>query len=438
MGSKNLKAIAVRGSKRVKLYDPESFAKNSKEYYRELKAKGKHLTREGLMFLMDPINEFGILPNRNFTEGVVPSIDKVNAAYFIKNFKPKNKGCFSCGPLCGKFCDIQSREFGRFQIEGPEYETTALLGPNCGIYNLEAIAYANLLCDDYGIDTMSTGGVIAFAMECFERGFINSKDTDGLELHWGNYKSVLESIRKISLREGFGDFLAEGTKRMSERLGKETEKLAINVKGLEMAAYDPRGAVGMGLNYAVADRGACHLRAFTVSEECFKGMDRYSIEGKARLVKYRMHKKIIQDSLGTCELCGFVPILGDLLKNATGWNVYLSYNSDLNALEDFRFQENDRGVGERVYNVARAFNIREGFGKQDDRLPDIFFEDAMTEGMVKGKVINRVEFEKMLHEYYEISGWTEEGIPTKEKLLELGLIDEAKDLYNDNLRKSPI
>jgi aldehyde:ferredoxin oxidoreductase len=234
MGSKNLKAIAVRGSKDIKLHDPEAFSKNSKAYYKELKASGATLNREGLLFLMDPINEVGILSVRNFRDGTFSGINKVNSTFFLENFKPKKKGCFSCPVLCGKFIDVQSEEFGRFQIEGPEYETNALLGPNCGIDNMEAIAYANFLCDDYGIDTMSTGGVIAFVMECFEKGIITAKDADGLELTWGNYKPALELIRKISFREGFGDLLAEGTKRVSERIGKGTEKFAINVKGLEL------------------------------------------------------------------------------------------------------------------------------------------------------------------------------------------------------------
>jgi aldehyde:ferredoxin oxidoreductase len=429
MGSKNLKAIAVKGSKEVNLHNAESFPRNSKAYYKELKGKGGHLRKEGLMFLMDPINEFGILPTRNFKEGVFSGIDRVNAKFFIENFKPKNKGCFSCVPLCGKYCDIESEEFGRFQIEGPEYETAALLGPNCGIDNFEAIAYANYLCDDYGMDTMSAGGTIAFTIECFEKGLLTPEDTDDLELRWGNYKSILELIRKISLREGIGNLLAEGTKRMSKTIGRGSEAFAIHVKGLELPAYDPRGAIGMGLNYAVADRGACHLRAFTVSEELFKGMQPYSIEKKASLVKYRMHKKIIQDSLGTCELLGFDPMLGKLLTDATGWNVYPSYNPIFNTLEDFRYSEDDCGIGERIYNLARAFNVRNGFGKGDDILPERFFVETMTEGKVKGKLIDRADFEKMLSEYYEISGWTAEGVPTREKLLELNLIDVAKAIY---------
>lgn len=428
MGSKNLKAIAVRGSKDIKLHDPEAFLKNSKEYYKELKVSGATLNREGLLFLMDPINEVGILSVRNFRDGTFSGIKKVNSTFFLENFKPKKKGCFSCPVLCGKFIDVQSEEFGRFQVEGPEYETNALLGPNCGIDNMEAIAYANFLCDDYGIDTMSTGGVIAFVMECFEKGIITVKDADGLELTWGNYKSAVELIRKMSFREGFGDLLAEGTKRISERIGKGTEKFAINVKGLELGAYDPRGAVGMGLNYAVADRGGCHVRAFTPSEEIFKGMHRYSIEGKASLVNYRMHKKIILDCLGTCELAGgFIPLIGTLLTNATGWNVHTSYRYTM--MEDFRFDWDDCGIGERIYNLARAFNVREGFGRKDDTLPGRFFEDPLTDGMAKGKLISRQDFEKMLSEYYKISGWTQEGIPTKEKLLELGLTNAAKDIY---------
>jgi aldehyde:ferredoxin oxidoreductase len=184
----------------------------------------------------------------------------------------------------------------------------------------------------------------------------------------------------------------------------------------------------MGLNYAVADRGGCHVRAFTPSEEIFKGMHRYSIEGKASLVNYRMHKKIILDCLGTCELAGgFIPLIGTLLTNATGWNVHISYRYTM--MEDFRFDWDDCGIGERIYNLARAFNVREGFGRKDDTLPGRFFEDPLTDGMAKGKLISRQDFEKMLSEYYKISGWTQEGIPTKEKLLELGLGNAVKDIY---------
>jgi aldehyde:ferredoxin oxidoreductase len=428
-GAKNLKALAVRGSGRVNLADKDAFVAHTRELNKALRESGETMTTYGTMWLVDPMNNYGMLPTRNFQEAVFEGAKKIGGDSLVKRLKTKDVGCHACTLRCSNFCDVKRSEFGSFQIEGPEYETTCLLGSNCGVDDLKAIAYMNLLCDQLGIDTMSTGNVIAFLMECVQRRILRKSDLDGLDLLWGNYKAMIEIIKKIAAREGIGDLLAEGVAKAARRIGKGSSGLAMHVKGMEMPGYDPRGAVGMGLAFATADRGACHLRAWTIYEEVMGSMDRFSREGKPMLVFARMHRKVIMDALGICEMMGLMPLFASLLSDATGWSVSPLYNRVYEKLlEDFTIDEEKYGIGERIYNLARAFNGREGFGKKEDNLPQRFFRESVPRGPLKGHPIGRREFNKMLGEYYELNGWDANGLPTREKLLALGLEDAARDL----------
>jgi aldehyde:ferredoxin oxidoreductase len=429
-GSKNLKALAVRGSGKVGLADGPSFAKHTRELNKLLKEEGETMTTYGTMWLVEPLNDYGMLPTRNFQEAVFEGAEKIDGEALVKTLKTKNGQCHGCALHCANICDVKESEFGPFQIEGPEYETTCLLGSNCGLDDLKAIAYLNLLCDQLGIDTMSTGNAIAFAMECYQRGILTSTDVDGLELNWGNTRTMVELVKRIAVREGVGNVLAEGVARAAKEIGREAPQLAMHVKGMEIPGYDPRGELGMGLAYATADRGACHLRAWTIYEEVMGNLDRFSPEGKPMLVVARMHRKVVMDALGICEMMGLLPIFASLLTDAAGWKVDLLYNRVYEKLlEDFIIDEGKTGVGERVCNLARAFNVREGFGKKDDTLPQRFFTESVPEGPVKGHPIRPGDFDTMLNEYYELSGWDENGVPKREKLLELGLEKVARDLW---------
>jgi aldehyde:ferredoxin oxidoreductase len=277
---------------------------------------------------------------------------------------------------------------------------------------------------------MATGNLIGFLMECVQKKILKKNDLEGLDLKWGNYKAMVQVIKKISFREGVGDLLAEGVARAAKKIGKGAPQLAMHVKGMEIPGYDPRGALGMGLAYATADRGACHLRAWTIYEEVMGNLDRFSPEGKPMLVFARMHRKIIMDSLGICEMMGLMPLFSTILSDITGWKVAPLYNRVYEKLlEDFIIGPEKVGVGERIYNLARAFNIREGFGKKDDTLPQRFFKQSVPKGPLKNHPIRTQDFNKMLKEYYELNGWDKNGVPTKEKLMALGLPKAANDLW---------
>jgi aldehyde:ferredoxin oxidoreductase len=429
-GSKNLKAVAVRGSGKIRLADREEFLRHTRELNKALKESGETMTRYGTMWLVDPMNDYGMLPTRNFQRAVFDGVKKINGDRLVKTLKTKDAGCHACTLRCSNFLDVKRSEFGPFQLEGPEYETTCLMGSNCGVDDLKAISYLNLLCDQLGIDTMSTGNLIAFVMECVQKKILTSKDLDGLHLKWGNYKAMIELVRKISFRDGIGDLLSQGVARVAGKIGKATPSFAMHVKGMEIPGYDPRGALGMALAYATADRGACHLRAWTIYEEVMGNMDRFSPEGKPMLVSARMHRKVVMDALGICEMMGLMPIFADLLSDATGWDVKPVYNRvHEKLLEDFTIDGAKFGVGERIHNLTRAFNVREGFGKKHDTLPARLFTESVPSGPLKGHPIKPQDFTAMLEEFYALSGWDKNGIPIKDKLNGLGLRKAARDLW---------
>jgi aldehyde:ferredoxin oxidoreductase len=355
-----------------------------------------------------PVNEFAILPTRNFRTGVFEHAEAISGETMRSKIVVKDGTCYNCSIRCWKYTRVKSGKHKVKELAGPEYETIVLMGSNCGVSSIEAIAHANMLCDDLGLDTISTGNTIAFAMECFERGLLSEEDMDGLELRFGNVDAEIEIIKKIAYRKGLGNILAEGVQKASEKIGKDSRKFAMHVKGMEVPGYDPRGAFGMALAYATSDRGACHQRAWTVRAEIEGTLSpTYSTRDRAKFVKETQDERAMCFSL---VLCDFTPLevdcLVELLNKATGFNFtakeYLT-------------------AGERIWNLTRLFNVREGVTRKEDTLPPRFMEETLPDGVAKGQVITKEMLNEMLNEYYTLRGWDENGIPTKEKLKELKL-----------------
>ncbi len=295
--------------------------------------------------------------------------------------------------------------------EGPDYETIYAFGPNCEISDTEVIIAADKLCDEYGMDTISCGVAVGFAMECFEKRLISEKETGGLALAFGNGDVVIELIHLIAKREGIGQLLSEGVKIASEKI-EGSSAFAMHIKGLELPGYDPRGMKGQSLTYALSDRGACHVRSSTLRTELLgipQKVDRYAYGGKPEMVRELQLNYAAFDCLIACLFGTFAISLQDYtdaLSCVTGWPITLS---EL------------RSVAERSWNLTRLFNVREGFTRKDDTLPERLFVEASSKGPSRGQVINRSSFDSMLDEYYQIAGWDRLGVPTKEKLVELGI-----------------
>jgi Aldehyde:ferredoxin oxidoreductase len=308
----------------------------------------------------------------------------------------RNRACFNCLIACGKLTNFEF-DGKKYELEGPEYETLAILGSNCGNDSLEGIAYLNYLCDDFGMDTISTGNIMGFTIEATKKGMID-EDVD-----FNDPKKQGELIRKIAYREGVGNELAEGVKKFSEKVGGK--EFAMQSKGMEFPGYDPRGAFGMALAYATSDRGACHQRVWTVRAEIEgKLKPRYSIEGRAKFVKENQDERACCYSLVLCDFLPFeVDTLVELLNLATGFD----YD-----------REEYLKTGERIWNLTKIFNVKNGFTRKDETMPDRIFEEKLEIDEAK---LSKEEFEKMMDEYYEIRRWDEDGVPKKEKLKELNL-----------------
>jgi len=417
MGSKNLKALAVKGTGAIPIYNVEEFMEKAKEAHRAVlenetaKARKRWGTARTIIFTADQ----DLLPTRNFREATFEAAENLSAEVLEKRFWIKHRACHSCPINCGKLGVVRSGRYAGTVVEGIEYETLALIGANCGIGNYEAVAYANLLCDMLGLDTISTGNVIAFAMECYEEGILTEKETEGLKLNFGNEESAIRLIEKIARREGLGNLLAEGVKRASEKLNSRCRRFAMHVKGLELPGYDVRASPGMSLAYVTADRGGCHTRSWPISYEISGKapdgtvIDRYSTEKRACIVKRQQDETTACDTLVACWF----------LKTAVGNERYVGM---LNAAAGMKLTvEEFLAVGERIWNLTRLFNIREGLRKEDENLPDRAFEDPIPSGIAKGRKLEKSQLEHMLREYYANRGWDENGIPRREKIKQLKL-----------------
>jgi aldehyde:ferredoxin oxidoreductase len=396
MGSKNLKAVVVKGSGSVKVADMENALTRIHEILREDTVTEDNLWAytDGSATLVETCDAGGVLPDKNFQDAAFKKSETFNAEKVIESRKGK-KGCGSCALGCGNFLKMNDAV-----VEGPEYETLSLCGSNCGIYDLKAIVKFNQLCDDFGMDTMSTGLTISWAMEMTEKGI---KD---FGICFGDIEGYLQLPEKIARKIGVGAELALGTKKLSEKYGGKD--FAMQCKGLEFAGYEPRGSWGMGLAYAVSDRGACHMRSYPIASEVYEGtVHPYTGEGKAKLV---YEGQIYNASKFSSIICDFwalgLDTVAELLTIVTGET----------------FTESDMEViGDRIINLAKAFNQREGFDKKDDTLPKRIFNEALKSGAAAGQRIPKETFEKMLSEYYEVMGWEQDGTISPERLKELAL-----------------
>ena len=402
-GSKNLKAIVARGSWRENPADVELFrgaVRAMMERIREDKTV-RDRRMYGTPMWVDVVNEGGLLPTYNFRLGRFAQVEAISARSMKSKIVVGNSACANCAIACGKRTRVSSGPFQYPELEGPEYETIALMGSNCGIASIEAIGYLNWLCDDLGLDTISTGNVLGFCMEAFQRGI-----REAPRIRFGDARGASRMVKAIALRKGLGDLLAQGVQSIAKAWGKGTSGWAMHVKGMEIPGYDPRGAFGMALAYATSDRGACHQRAWTVNAELTGELSPpLSFAGRARFVKEKQDLNAIVFSLLRCD---FAPcpdsVALDLLNGMTG----LSLDRDGYA-----------AVGERIWNQVRLFNVREGFSRKDDVLPARFFDESLNSN--DRMRLKRDAFATALSEYYAMRGWDEDGIPQPAVLNRLGL-----------------
>ena len=409
MGSKNLKAVAVKGSKSIKVADPEGFMEACTDARTKLKehpVTGGGLPTYGTQILINILNQSGALPTRNWRDGgIFEEAEGISGETLTDKYLVRNKGCFGCNIGCGRITRIPEGKFKSFG-EGPEYEAGWALGACCGVGDLEAVSKANFICNELGIDPITTGATIACAMEMYEKGILTEEEV-GRAIPFGDAEALVELTRMIGLREGFGDVLAEGSYRMASKYG--CPELSMSVKKQEMPAYDARGVQGMGLEYATSNRGGCHVRGYLTSPEILgipEKLDPLVTEGKAGWLKIFQDLTAVVDSAGICLFTTFaigLPEISSMLRTATGINA-----TDEEILK----------AGERIWNLERMFNIKAGFTAADDTLPPRLLKEPLQSGPAKGKV---VDLEKMLPEYYEVRGWGADGVPTAEKLQDLSI-----------------
>jgi aldehyde:ferredoxin oxidoreductase len=406
MGAKNLKAIACWGTKGVRVADPAGFVPVARG---AVKAVGSSPVAEGLTMLgtagtVDYMNMVGMLPVRNFLAGTYPGAARVNGIRVKEDFMTRNRGCHSCVINCGRVTKITGHGKYDGHGEGPEYETIFGLGTSCGLDNLAAVIKANYLCNEYGMDTIEAGCAVATAMELFERGDLPERDL-GFPLRFGDHEAMVHAIELMGRGEGFGRLLADGGYRVAERYGHP--ELFIGSKKQAFAAYDPRGAVGMGLAYATSNRGACHLRGYMVSLEHFGNpvkLDPFTTDEKAQWLCLLQNQTAFTDASGLC-LFSTMAMPPDTLAEMVG-----------TALGTKLTAERALATGERIWNLERVYNVRAGLGRKDDALPPRMLKEPLGEGMSAGHV---VPLEPMLIEYYRLRGWDPEGRPTAEKLAAL-------------------
>ena len=419
MGSKNLKAIAVRGTGGVRVSSPQAMMKAMWDQKNKLadSIAIEGMAANGTLGMMDAINATGGLPTRNHQQTMFEDEESINVDALNSTSLIRNKACFGCTIACGRVSHLSGDAAGKFTVsnhprnwnaagEGPEYETAWALGAQCGVGDLDALIEASWLCNELGVDTISMGATISAAMELYEKGHIK-KEEAGMELSFGSGEALVYLVEQTCYRQGIGTELAEGSKRMGEKF--DHPGVHMGAKGQEFPAYDPRTYNGMSLGYATNNRGADHLRAFTPGSELF-GMpyklDPASPDGKAELVISLQNENSIHDSTGLCLFISGGNELDDILEllvAATG--------------VPYTIEEMHR-IGERVWNLERMYNLRAGLTKADDSLPDRITKEAVPEGPAKGRVGH---LDQMLPEYYSRRGWNEDGEPLTTKLVELGI-----------------
>ncbi|MEM4157231.1 MAG: aldehyde ferredoxin oxidoreductase family protein [Candidatus Methanomethylicaceae archaeon] len=420
MGSKNLKAVAVRGSGTNEVADPEKFEEWMKWFNEEVKkvpALASGLPTYGTPVLVSSINNmFGALGTRNHQTEVFEGWEGISGETLKKNYWDKDTACPACPIACSKVFSDKGGKWKGAISEGPEYETIYSLGSMCGISDAGAVIKGDSLCDEYGMDTVTYGVMVSFMMECYQRKLITKKMTDGVEFKFGNDEAMVGFIEKTAKRIGFGDLMAEGTLRAARIIGGNSERFAIQVKGLEIPGHSARALRGMALGYATATRGGSHHDPRPTGEYA-GASDRKAVEGKAAWVIGTMQMTTIGDSLVNCHF----------LERLLGFTLTQKYVDMINPVTGFGYTYNELvDVAERILDLERAFNVMTGIRRKDDTLPRRFLEEPIPEGPSKGMHTDEATLNKMLDEFYELKGWDKRtGIPTKEKLLRMGLEDVA-------------
>ena len=400
MGSKRLKAVVVRGKEKVGIAKEEEFNEiyeDSMIAIRKNPITDKSLPNLGTAVLVNLVNEHGMYPTRNFQEGVFKDAEGVSGEKIAETILIGRRACYACPIGCGRITKTS-----RGEGEGPEYETLWAFTAQCGVNDLEAATNANYMCNELGLDTISTGNTIGCAMEMYEKGFLKEK------IEFGDAGKLVELVKKIALKEGIGKELSEGSRRFAEKHG--VPELAIQVKGLEIPAYDPRGVQGHALAYATSNRGGCHLRAYLIGPELLGTpalVDRTKPEGKAGLVMTYQNLFSVVDSMILC-------VFTSLAFNPSHYAKFIT------TVTGFEYSGKDlMTIGDRIWNLEKLFNIREGLGRRsDDTLPPRFLNTPLPDG---GSRERTVFLKRMLDEYYSLRGWDDRGAPLKNKLEELGL-----------------
>jgi len=439
MGSKRLKAIAVRGTGPIKIAKPQEFEELCVKLHVTLRENPlfEAFSVYGTPILSKILNEAGIMPVKNWQTTDFPEIEAISGETFVEKYSLKNKGCFGCPLHCNHFYRVKGGPFDGEMGEGPEYESINSLGPRCGNSDFRSIIHMGNLCDRYGLDTITLGNVLCLMMELRQRGIVTENDMDGIKLDWGNWEAMIEMIGKIARREGVGNLLAEGPLSVAEKIGKGAKKYVIHTKRLDYSSHENRSVKGYALSHAVSTRGGDHLRSIptcvywglAADPELIKmvyggvkTVDPRSYEDQAIAVIWYERMYAACDCIGMCKY--ITPWLG------TGFGLVPSEMAELFSLatgvevDERKMVE----ISDRVYNLERAFLVREGITRRDDYPPARFMEEPIPSGPNKGDKIDGKKYDEMLNEYYALRGWTSDGVPTQAKLKELGLSSVADEL----------
>lgn len=461
LGSKKLKAIAVRGSGSIELANPERFEQVAVELHQAIRSAPFYetLSKYGTPVLVSIFRKLGALPSYDWQTGIFRDAEKIDESVLVGEYSVKSRACYGCPIHCSHFYLVREGEFAGVSGEGPEYEAIGGFGSRCGITSMPALLYINNLCNKLGIDVIQASSSIALAIHLWQDKILNLEDTEGLELEWGDYKTVIKLLNQMAARQGFGGLLADGALKAARTLAKikglpkeKLERYVMHTKGYAHSNVELRGSKGIALAYGVASRGGDHLRGHATQERYASlglyhkpedwlrvgvpleiarkwyeknALDPRSPEGKALLVIYNENLFAAADALGVCKFATswqnlpFGPeYMAKLASAATGleydWRKILE-------------------CGERIYNVEKALQVRYGCSRKDDYVAPRFFEEPLPEGPRKGEVLKREEYDRMLDEYYDARGWTREGLPTKRKLEALKLFDVAEDLERRRL-----
>ncbi len=402
MGSKNLKAIVVRGSQDLPAHDIRGLMEEANKAYDYMSSHKffKLWQREGLMNVMEYANAKGILPTYNFRDSAFSKIKSINGQTMLDDYKISDSACFGCSMCCGNICLVKQGKYIGTVTEGPEYESCAMLGSNLGVESFAAVLKGNQLCDEYGIDTISTGNLIGAVIEGYEKGILSLDDIDGAPMTWGDEDAILEMIRKIAYREGIGDILADGSRRVIATW-PEMSKVILQVKGLEQSAYDSRSGVSMALAYATSDIGAHHTRAWTIAKEIELGQD-WSDEERVDLVIYHQKLRPLFDMLGVCRL----PWI-ELGINEQHYAKFYNHITGADVTLDGLLQKSDA-----IYDLTRLINTKLGMSRKDDTVPYKVSDCPIHSGPTAGKVVEQEDFQRLLDLYYQKRGWDSNGVPS--------------------------